>query len=103
MQRISLMRHASGHRVRAAAHQVLLFVQKPGGMSGPARGPAKVLPLPHAQGDSAHRQRRASGPRPAFIGGLVVLGVVILGVAIVLGLHVGRQYLGSDLFSWFRV
>lgn len=93
------MRRASGHRVRTAAHHVLLFVQKPGGMSGPARGPGKVLPLHGGEdrgheGEVGHRRR----PVPVITWILIALGVIVLALAIVLGIQIGRQLVG-----WFRV
>jgi hypothetical protein len=100
MQRKTLMRRASGHRVRTAAHHVLLFVRKPAGMSGPARGPAKVLPFHQPDGGGARHKRAVT----SFTWGLVVLGVLILSVALVLGLRVGRELLGPQHFlGWFRV
>jgi hypothetical protein len=73
-----------------------LFVQKPGGMSGTARGPAKILPL-HGrgrEGEVGPRKRRVSLVTWVLVG----LGLIVLAVAIVLGIQIGRELVG-----WFRV
>jgi hypothetical protein len=68
-------------------------------MGGMARGPAKILPL---QGRRGRDREDEVGPRRHPVSlvtwVLVGLGLIVLAVAIVLGIQIGRELVG-----WFRV